>query len=320
MKTHSIIFYLDPALITSSTPLDLVQYVDDMNYVLAKNSDRRLEFDPATSVIACATEPHDNTHAGPLPSEDFDVWVHAVYSGIPGYTVNGYAGMNSGGEMVLAGMKWGGVHSTYNVDYSKQVTTMLHEFAHGFGAGIGEYYSLVSVNDTSGRAPLQGIDLMNASDPFRQAHADWLNDPLLWNMGGATRDEFLGQCRFSELTSRVLNSTWRSAPQTFDSFAVQVNAGGMSAGPSRFGGPVRDVPFQVYVYALNGALLHAGQSDESGRYVVNDFGWFHHTSTLNARLVKLYQGARFVGQKWVSVYDLDLAWLRGQSECVVTIP
>ena len=323
MKTHTVTFYLDPALITSTTPSDLAQYISDMNVVLAKNTDRRLEFDPQSGVLPATAEPHDNSHDGPLPSEGFDVWVHATYSGTPEYSTGGYCGINSGGELVIAGMKWGGVYSDFSADYAKQLSTMLHEFAHGFGAGIGELYSLIYVQDKTSQTPAQDLNLLMPSDPFTLTHPDWRGDPLLWNVGGNTREEFLANCTFSELTALVLASTWRTMPNTFDRFTVQVS-GATSAVASakkiRISGPVRDIPFQVYVYSRSGLLLQAGETDENGRYVVIDFGWFAHTSFTNARLVKVFQGIRFVGQKWVSVYDLDLARLRGQPECVVTIP
>jgi len=321
MKTHTVTFYLDPALITTSTPSDLAQYVSDMNFVLAKNTDRRLEFDPQTGVIPATAEPHDNSHDGPLPSEGFGVWIHATFSGTPNYTTGGYCGIHSGGELVIAGMKWGGVYSSFSADYAKQIYTMLHEFAHGFGAGIGELYSLIFVQDRSNQSPTQDLNLLMPSDPFALTHPDWRGDPLLWNVGGNTREEFLANCTFSELTARVLGSTWRTMPDPFDRFTVQVSgATSASAKKVRIGGPVRDIPFQVYVYSRSGLLLQAGETDGNGRYVVTDFGWFAHTSATNVRLVKVFQGVRFVGQKWVSVYDLDLARLRGQSEYVVTIP
>ena len=38
------------------------------------------------------------------------------------------------------------------------VTYLLHEFAHVYGAGVGEYYNLYQVRDTTGEQPLLNID------------------------------------------------------------------------------------------------------------------------------------------------------------------
>jgi len=262
MKFHNIVFYLDPALIGPSTASDLMQYVADMNIILAKNTDRRLEYNPATGLIPSFDPPQDDTYSSPLPSDDFDVWVHAVYSGLPNYTTGGYIGVHSGGQMVLAGMRWGGVHSQYSIDYAKQVYTMLHELAHGFGAGIGEYYSLVYQQDMSAREPLQNIEMLNSADPFRMTHQDWIGDPLLWNVGGTTRYDFLSACHYAELTARVINSNWRTQAVTFDKFTVQVGSGAVSlsqgvARPQRVSVPIRDIPYSVYVYSRSGVCAQA---------------------------------------------------------------
>ena len=323
MKLHNIIFYLDPLLITPTTAIDLSRYVADMNAILSKNTDRRLVFDLSTGIIPSLNPPQDDTY-GTLPSEGFDIWVHAVYSGLPNYTTGGYIGVNSGGQMVLAGMRWGGIYSQYSADYSKQVWTMLHELAHGFNAGIGEYYSLIYLQDMSAREPLQNIEMLNGTDPFRLSHSDWIGDPLLWNVSGATRADFLAACRYSELTARVINSTWRTQAVTFDSFVVQVGTPETQAAqlaalrPQRVSGvPVRDVPYTVYVYSKDGQLIQQGSTGETGRFTVTNFGWFCHNANHNARLVEVFQGSRFVGQHWVTVYDLDLSKLRGEPECVV---
>jgi hypothetical protein len=52
-KNHVFNFFLDPQLVTdvNLAKESLEKYIDDLNFVLAKNTNRHLLFDPETGVI-----------------------------------------------------------------------------------------------------------------------------------------------------------------------------------------------------------------------------------------------------------------------------
>lgn len=294
MKFHNIVFYLDPALIGPSTASDLMQYVADMNVVLAKNTSRRLVYG---GYVPSMTAPHNDISPVPIPTDDFQIWVYIQPSGVPDYSTGGYIAVDSSGAGVIDGMLWGQIYHTDALDRSKQLYTMLHEFSHVFNAGIGEYYSLITVPDASGKQPLQNIDMLNPANPFAAAHMDWRGDPLLWNVGGL-RDVFLAGCKFADVTALTIDSNWRAGIDTLTSFKIVKSAQG----------PVSDLVYTAYVYGKNGMLLQFGEFD--GEFVVNGWGNYRNADN-NAKLVKVFRGARFIAQRWVTPYDLDKAKLAG---------
>jgi len=73
-KTHIFKIYIDPSLVSDIqfAKQVLPKYVQDMNAVLAKNTNRELIFDPDTGIIPTATQPHTGS-AGVLPTTDFEI-------------------------------------------------------------------------------------------------------------------------------------------------------------------------------------------------------------------------------------------------------
>jgi len=301
MRYHPIIFYVDPSLITATVDSDLSGYVDDMNIVLAKNTSRRLVYG---GYVPSMTAPHDDIGPVPIPTDDFQLWVYIQPSGVPDYSTGGYIAVDSSGAGVIDGMLWGQVYHTDALDRSKQLYTMLHEFAHIFNAGIGEYYSLITVPDASGKQPLQNIDMLNPANPFAAAHVDWRGDPLLWNVGGL-RDVFLAGCKFADVTALTIDSNWRAGIDTLTSFKIVKSTQG----------PISDLVYTAYVYGKNGMLLQFGEFEDE--FIVNGWGNYRNADN-NAKLVKVFRGARFIAQRWVTPYDLDRAKLTG-TQYVMTV-
>lgn len=301
MKYHPIIFYVDPSLITATVDSDLSGYVDDMNVVLAKNTSRRLVY---AGYVPSMTAPHNDISPVPIPTDDFPIWVYIQPSGVPDYSTGGYIAVDSSGAGVIDRMLWGQIYHTDALDRSKQLYTMLHEFSHVFNAGIGEYYSLITVPDASGKQPLQSIDMLNAANPFAAAHMDWRGDPLLWNVGGL-RDVFLAGCKFADVTALTIDSDWRAGIDTLANFKIVKSTQG----------PVSDLVYTAYVYGKNGMLLQFGEFNDE--FAVNGWGNYRNADN-NAKLVKVFRGARFVAQRWVTPYDLDKAKLMG-TQYVMTV-
>jgi len=224
-------FYLDPALDTdiNFTKRMLVEYVHDMNYILSKNTDRKLEFNPETGIILTKTKPQTDSATPPLPDDGYEVWAHVSLSNYAptGFlrSYGGRGGMDVSGAAVLADLKWAKIHNVPKLventrdmeDYWIQINNMIHELEHSCGAGIGEYYSLSQVIDTTGVSPQVNINAFNTTDSYWASKADFMADPLLWNIYGnarfgnpRSRSSLLQAVKFSELSAKVCNGKYRN--------------------------------------------------------------------------------------------------------------
>jgi hypothetical protein len=85
IEMHEIKFYLDPTLVQNMNTAKsiLPKYVEDMNTILAKNTSRRLAFDPDADIILTTTQPFSNQAAFPLPVEGFEIWAYVTQSQVP---------------------------------------------------------------------------------------------------------------------------------------------------------------------------------------------------------------------------------------------
>lgn len=322
LKMHVIKFYFDPALVPDMAFAKSVlpKYVADMNSILAKNTSRRFSFDPETGIILTNTKPQTDSARPPLPTEGFEIWAYAVHSD-QSISYGGYAGMDKSGAGVLSGLRWTRIYDPDNLapadvlDYSIQLNNMLHELAHVFGAGIGEYYNLAHVDDTTATAPLLSINLNDPKDPFWNGKADFLADPLLQLTNASTRAAYLAAVQYSNLTAAVISGDYRNGVQSFSQFTVQaLNAAGQPLAGA-----------EVKVWNVSGNSPYASQSlfdgltDENGQ-VTLDWGGTGsvHNSDNFLRLVKVYQNNVAIAQpRYISIYDLDSAQLVAQTSSYV---
>jgi len=314
-------FYLEPALVPDMNFAKTVlpKYVADMNTILAKNTDRRLVFNPESGIILTSTKPQTDSASQPLPTEGFEIWAYAVQtSNVISY--GGYAGMDRSGAGVLAGLKWTRLYDPDNLtatqvtDYTTQLDHMLHELAHVFGAGIGEYYNLNSITDSTGLEPLLNIRLTNPADSFWNDKPDFMVDPLLRFMSLSTRTDYLATVQYSNLTAAVINGSYRNGMPNFDHYTIQVL--------DQSGAPVVDA--NVKVWDVNGGslnmseLLFDGFSDQNG--LVNlPWGGISttHTASNFLRLIKAYKdGTSIVQPRYFSIFDADSAMLVSQQSAI----
>ena len=319
-------FYLDPALVPDMNFAKAVlpKYVADMNVILSKNTNRRLVFYPESGIILTTTKPQSDSGKPPLPTEGFEIWAHAVRTGST-LSFGGYAGMDSSGAGVLAGLKWTRLYDPDNLatadqvlDYTIQLDHMLHELAHVFGAGIGEYYNLTSIADTTGMQPLFNIQLANSADRYWSDKQDFMTDPLLRFTSAASRDEYLAVVQYSNLTAAVLNGSYRNGMPSFDHYVIQVL--------DRDGLPVAGANVKVWnvkgIYLNPSTLLFDVTTDENGQV---SLPWAGGNSTHNAgnflRLIKVYKdGTSIAAPRYFSIFDADSAMLVSQqSEITVTL-
>jgi hypothetical protein len=297
----------------------LPEYVADMNAILAKNTNRVLVFDPASGIVTSASNPHTDSAKPPLPVNDFEIWVHAMPT-TRALSHGGYAGIDASGAGVLAGLMWTRIHDPRQLDangvsdYTIQLNNMLHELAHVFGAGIGEYYSLASVSDPTATPPLLGIKLSDPADAYWSDKPDFMSDPLLRITRAGSRAGYLQAVRFSDLTAAVIDGEFRNGLPVQDRFTVQVL--------DHAGAPLEGVNIKVWNAAASGELLFDETTDEYGQAQVAWGGTGNPRNGNNLlRLVKAYKdGSPLAQPKYVSVFDMDITTLvAGGASHVVTI-
>lgn len=345
LKYHTLRFFLDPRLANNFefTQYCLQKYMDDVNIVLAKNTVRRLEFNPETGIILTSDAPHTAYFGGgAFPTEGFEIWAYIrLAEAATRDSYGGNASFDHSGAGVLENLFWKEIYDPDNLgsqtvreDYFLQVGHFLHELAHVFGAGDGEYYNFAIIGDTTGTLPFMPSILANyPNDPYWWgSKSDYFADPLL---GGGNlfaisllfgeirnRDEFLGILKYAPLTAAVMNGSYRgnelaTLPDLDRIRIVTVNA--------MTGMPIPGV--QVHIWNVNQAkrsestLQFAAMTDQLGVAV---FSWGDRMPFNNETGFKLIKTARrgFVpAGRYVSVFDLqEEKLLRGNAEATVVIP
>ena len=174
---------------------------DDLNYILAKTNERRLIYDGVSIV---SQRPNDYNFpigwkgATKLPVENFDMWCWINY--VPGRTT-GAAGWHYDGTGVWeCGFDKIADPENPNYEYDTQLYVFLHEYAHNFGGGIGEYYRSAIVPDTTGIEPFLTISTLDPDCRYWSKRPDFLADPLLRNSNPWTT------MQYSELTATIIDS------------------------------------------------------------------------------------------------------------------
>lgn len=232
--TNPLVFYIDPALVPdiAAAKLQLQKYVSDMNIVLAKNTTRRVSFNPTTGIVLTTEVPYSSSCCASgltMPRHDFTVMVH-IQKTLNGATITsgGSTALHSDGSGVISGMRWPKIHDASTLstalehgDYWRQVYTMLHEFGHLFGVATGEYYHIGSVRDNTNVEPKYEINSLNgANDPYWSERTVYFRDPMNGNVMGntffspvaTTRELALQHTRFSPLSAKIISNSYRGLP------------------------------------------------------------------------------------------------------------
>lgn len=327
IKKHVFKFYLDPALVPNMdfAKAALPKYVEDMNTILAKNTNRRLVFNPETDIILINTQPHSNQAETPLPVENFEIWAYAV-SGNDTVSYGGYAGIDVSGAGVLAGLKWTKLYDPDEItpaeltDYWTQISNMLHELAHVFGAGIGEYYKLSSIQDATDVSPFLDINVLDPNDSFWSDKPDFMADPLLRNAVQteglewlSSREALLTFVKYSDLTATLISGNYRNTAPMIDlqhiTVSVVTDSGApINAANIKIWSVVGNAPYQAQ-------LMVDAFTDSNGQA---SFAWPKgsinpHNNYDFLRLIKVYKDGYIASAKYISIFDADSVKLIGGS-------
>ena len=334
---HAIKFYL-PTAWESQYGLTNIRsflslYVSDMNTILSKNTNRMLRFYQLTGIIFTDTEPQTNNCNLPLPDYGFEIWA-VVHQSTTGQSYGGLMSCDISNAGVLADMHWQQLYNPNNLgggdqDYWKQINNMLHELAHVFGAGVGEYYNLATIDDTTGIAPLLNIRLSNyPNDSFWVDKPTFLTDPLLRNAitaGYTTRSTAMAYTQYSNLTAKIISNPYRNGHPTADLNNIQIVA-------THNGQPMNGAIIKIWKViggtGYQSTLLYNSFTNQSGQYTFAWSGGDPYNNYNFLRLIKVicpgfgtecggYQGST---AKYVSIYDADIVKLiNGQSVYTINI-
>jgi len=190
--------------------------------------------------------------------------------------------------------------------WGRQLDTLAHEIGHMFGAGIGEYYSLRNVPDTTGELPLQSVYYSNfgaTTDPYWSRHPDYWTDPMLVWTPRLTWAELTNGVRFANVTAAMINAGFRNA------FPVSRYVPDLSA--TRIyvqeNGPISNALVKVWkvqaFLPFPAMLVFQGHTDNSG---VVQFSWSGEPNNSdNFILIKAWPDTGPPAAKWFSFYDAE---------------
>ena len=321
---HRFKLYIDPILVPDIqfAKENLPKYIADMNYILGKNTNRRFNFNPETDIIFTTVKPQTDSCLGNAPGVGFEVWAHVQPSVNPDYpySYGGYGSCDMSGAGVLAGLHWIRIYnpdeltagSNQTRDYWVQINNMLHEFGHICGAGLGEYYNLARVDDSTGTEPLLNIRLYDVNDAFWSDKKDFYPDPMLMSaynnsLNGypKSRSDLLARTKYSDLTAAIVNGNFRHFP-TLDYSNLQLEIVDQGTGM-----PIPDVNIKMWkVKGTSGnpaTLTQESVSDETGKFLF-DWGTLGnpHNNYDFLKLVKVYKDGYESSAKYISIFDVDI--------------
>ena len=343
---HRLRFFIQQDLAAPLTTQQLrdrlSQYANHIKTIFHRESLRHFTFDPVNDISIVTASPFSDNAYGALPNAGFEVWAHARLTDQPVYgSYDGYASLDITGAGGAAGMKWDAIHdlamlvpgSTEADEAHKQLYTLLHEFEHTFGAGLGEYYSFGNMSDPTGVAPLLPTIRLTADDPLWSARPEYWSDPLLTMVYGQTISgdptdmaTVINLTHFAPTSVGVINGNYRSWERRGDAFPAlyDVRVCVVVAGT---GAPVTGATVRVWNRRNPGTY---GDFEEpvSATSAPNEFR-FKWSPTLNDNILGSWDNAKIVKvwapgftdrAQWATLFDAQKTkTIDGSDMFVITV-
>lgn len=347
IKTHRVRFYVDPQLESGLGDQEVGRrlsiYVQDVNYVLSKQTIRRLIFDPAIDIIYSA-EPAPMMNPPALVSSE-EIWVYlklsTKYSDGALISHSGNAGVNGdptkfGGQIFNFNLNKiydpNHLPTTYDKDnyLARQLHTFIHEVEHLFGAGSGEYYNLATLHDKTGVEPVHNISLNDPLDPYWSKRKEYFYDPLLAQayvnpaIGSPdTRQAVLDSYRFTQGTVALINSSYMH--QQDPNFLSERTNSKVHVIDARTGSAIVGATVKIWkgkARTFEATPMVEGVTDASGYFT---FDWacdgIYCFNNLNhVLLIKAHYPGLPAAAVVYSIYDAsDAKLLAGRNEIVIDV-
>lgn len=230
LNYHEIKFYLDPAMAATASMTtirtNLSRMVEDMNYILAKNTEKAFVFHPSTGVIVTNAAPFDGiVPAGGAPQTSYEVRVWVQKSDVDGST-GGFHSIDSGGAAVVKDLSWPKFYNPSTLtaatagDYGRQIARVLRAFGniHGISRVEGNYFNITDATDPSGGTPPNDMHafldmtslVWNAGDSYWGQKGDYSGEPMITSIYPVTdRTSLRTKYAFSTLSAKVIKSNHR---------------------------------------------------------------------------------------------------------------
>ena len=321
VQDHRFRFFIHPDLAAGLSRADLHRrlalYVADVNTLFARQTIRRFVFDPASDVTVTNGTPYSG-HCGGCADADYEVWAHVLPSNIPALgSYGGFMAFDDSCAGVVADLHWDAVYDRAALEpksgtsawlqYCLQLHHLMHELEHIFGAGIGEYYSLLRVSDPTPESPRVPIDYTAPGDPFWSRHAEYLADPLTLFTADLTYSNLMARVRFADVTAAVINARVR---WSLNDTLPDLSRTRILVHRAETGTPVASA--RVKVWRVQSFPPYAGElvldalTDAAGRVPFDWQAGFNNYEHLI--LVKVsHPDARAPAARWVSLYDAQEA-------------
>ncbi len=330
-SVHRLRFFVDPQLVADIGAPEagrrLAQYVADINTVFTRETVRSFVFDPARDlqIVTPASAPQCGFNG--VAEREI---VLCVSKSREGYSHGGLTTSTTfPPKGVTWNLNWTAIHDPLRLsrtitpatpestekDYlGRQLKTLLHELEHVFGAGSGEYYSAITVNDTTDVAPKADLELAKLTDRYWWQRQGWRLDPLLGTVfeerfdPTANRVATLEMIRFTEGTKVNINTDWSDWPKLGSSnYMATTTATQVRVTDRETGGALAGA--QVSVWRDPGAQkplepLAEGVANASGLFA---FDWHCGFSCFAVGktnlLVKAQAPGRAPGATWFTIFD-----------------
>ena len=325
--------------------------IADVNTIFAQQSRRRFTIDTAADITVIASQ----LAAPPCAIDTTDTSVQIVMLDTPGFggtystgphrtSLGGCIGMNAVTHL----------HDPFNLatdaerqDYlGIQLRGLVHEFEHTFGAGLGEYYELTYVPDTTGVQPRMDVNYLESpagqpTDPYWSRHLEYSGDPLMTvqyanpRLGSPmTREAVIAATRFTRGTLVWVNTDWPGMKPSLDPFSPQLvarNAVNVRLVDRATGQPITTAggaSAQVYQFTqsflgtASPFLVRFGAYDSATPFTFSWPGIFRGFTFGESRvLVKGYAPGYVPGAAWFTIFDLtDQVFLEGRSTVTIDVP
>ncbi len=325
LEYHKLRFYLHPdlkgELTTDEVKNRLVKYVEDLNFIFAKQTIRRFTFNPDSNLVFTLVQPHSAYFPGggcDMPRSGYEIWIHAVLTDNPLYgTYGGSASFDSSGAGVASRLKWDAIHDRDSLtggsdelkQYWRQLNHITHEVEHIFGAGISEYYNLNIVKDSTMVEPIHHINLFDPEDLFWGQRQDYWADPLtinIWdnNLVGnpTTYEDLMNTIGFANVTVAIINSSSR---RCLIETLPDLNMTQIYVTDEITGLPLTDTYVSIWkvrsVFPYTAELIVDNITDPLGMV---EFEWGGTFSNFNNLfLVKAFHSGYESKAKWASIFD-----------------
>ena len=340
LQMHDLRFFLDPNLVAGmdvdELKSNMTQYAEDVNSIFARQTIRRMAFDPNTGITITDTKPYSDGWYSPSPEQGYELWVHAVLTDVPGISYGGHSRTDMSGAGVAWGLKWDRIYNPSELidgsreleEYWFQIHAIVHELQHVFGAGLSEYYNLCMVGDTTGVEPIVDIEL-RPPDAYWSKRRDYFPDPLLLFayeeplLGSPTTlQELRNAVEFAEVTVAVVNRgprNWDSMLSTLpDLSAVKVQALDARTGVPISGATVR--AWNVNGISYENQEIPVEASATAGTHEFYWDSWNAFNTSGHLKLIKVFAPDYKAEAVWFSVFDaVEEKMVHGRNELAIPV-